>query len=301
MSTPFNRNTPEAIALLKRREKAVGFVGTCSDCGRESRCAVDTRHILPTVMGERTYGRCGDCACLRRRSGGEFERAVVASLLGVDFDNIALNGVRVERFADRASARPDRPNNDPWQHVDHEALAAAYRANEDHLVCMTGDPCAWCGTTLCTGPRFGQVSFQTFHGDLTVREQIGGGWRDLRGLRDVPAEARGGHQCVSCSTWFNDRWGGAGSADRRSLAASALSGLVRVSDPMMRVPYVGFGAATGLQFFFETRLKEGATYPWAHVSLRSLRESAQVALRRYSPSVAQEFAIDLDLHGTVTW
>ena len=271
-----------------------------SHCGSESLCKVDTLTRLPSLNGDAEYGRCVDCTTLDGGRGRrEFVRSAVARLLEVDVDNLALDRLRVDIFSERPSARPDRPNPEPWSHANLDALAGQYREREATLAGCAGGPCAWCGNTVTGLQRTERITL--FDGASTVLVPASGGWRSLRGVSNL-GTARGDlEQCESCTHWFNERWGGYGSQVRRSLAAAALCGLVRHGDSMMRTPFPDFGETVGLQFWHETGLSEGATSPWSHVDIGGLRRRASEALYAYSPSVARDFPIDVDNTATIGW
>lgn len=167
---------------------------------------------LPSLNGDAEYGRCVDCTTLDGGRGrAEFVRSVVSRLLEVDVDNLALDGLRVDMFSERPSARPDRPNLEPWSHAALDALAGQYREREATLAGCAGGPCAWCGITVTGLQRIERV---TLNNGSTVTVPDGGGWRSLRGGSDL-GSARGDlEQCESCTHWFNERWGGYGSQVR---------------------------------------------------------------------------------------
>lgn len=298
--TTLSRNIPEMIDLQKRVERARGATRTCRDCGSESLCKIATLTRLPSLNGDAEYGRCDECMTLDGGRGRpEFVRSVVARLLLVDVDNLALDGLRVDMFSERPSARPDRPNPEPWSHVALDALAGQYREREATLAGCAGGPCAWCGVSVTGLLRTERITL--FDGASTVLIPAGGGWRSLRGVGSL-GTARGDlEQCESCTHWFNDRWGGTGAQVRRSLATAALCGLVRHGDSMMRTPFPYFGEEVGLRFWHETGLTEGATYPWSHVEIGALRRRAADVIRAQGQSVARDFPIDVDNTATIDW
>jgi hypothetical protein len=90
------------------------------------------------------FGTCPDCAEL----GDNLDRTVAAELLDLPPDAAVLDGLRIERFADRADHDPGKPNRAPWAHVNRRALTTAAERATEALARRQGGPCWVCGATL---------------------------------------------------------------------------------------------------------------------------------------------------------
>jgi hypothetical protein len=143
--------TAESLAL-----RVHGIERVCHACGALARCdpgEVVTRRDL--AGRDRMFGTCHECVEL----GPNMDRTVAAELLELPPDAELLDGLKVERFADRTDHDPARPNRTPWAHVNKRALTTAAERAVEALERRAGGPCWCCGAVLTPrGTQWGACS-----------------------------------------------------------------------------------------------------------------------------------------------
>jgi hypothetical protein len=231
------------MSLLKRRDaeaeaealqqRVHGVQRTCGWCGAVAACDVTEVVYRRDLDGtELTFGRCRQCA----RLGDGWPTKVAAALLRLDADALALDGLRVERFVDRAGAHPDRPNTKPWAHVSVAGLTKQAEANRAALELRHGGPCRVCGSTLT--PK-------------------GTRWRQTR---------RGVVHCGRCDAWS----GGTDYTDEgwRVMASNVLLGRATVYERPHGPP--GLAEQLGLTLWSESGLSKGDVEPWSWLDTKAI-------------------------------
>lgn len=261
------KNTdPDAVERQRLREQIHGVEATCRACGIHGHVGTETIDLFVSVRGVATYGLCETCAT--REALGTLDRAAAADLLCLTVDDPALDGVKVTRFVDLAGHDPDRPNVEPFAHVDTHALAADVVERRRSIEDRTGGPCCCCGTTLAwPGAGFSTLT----SGD------------------------------IMCSTCFDvgSRWGFDREAIRNAAAAAALTG---EDVTMVSRNSAGLGRTLGVKLYAEHG-GPGAPEPWAHVDFDALRERARTdpAIRGDHPRVVELLDLDLDRPFDLIW
>lgn len=247
-------------------DPAAALARTCADCGVRSDVDPATIHVVADIAGnDHVYGTCP--ACIEARTANRLAPAAAHAVLGVDVDDPALIGVRIEAFSASPVADCDQPNTTPWAHVDRRRLADTVNANREAITAQTGGPCWACG---CVFTPFG-----------------------TRWTTERRPDGNDGPFCGACQDRELSRYGD----DGRCYAASVLVGFS--TDTVVRLP-ANFGPSSGLLFFYETGRTKGGTVPWAHVDARKLRSTA-AALILARQINAPSGRWHPDTVGTVEW
>lgn len=233
-----------APTLEQLRDRVKGRSLTCQACGARRPCL--QWHVVPDRVRnlEHTYGVCTDCSLSLRM--GALRSAVAREILNLDPDDEVLGHITAQAvplFIDEPGRVPERPNANPWQHVNHDRLAkwvADWRQDRDS---RRGGPCAWCG--------------------MPVTPQ-GTSWRTMS------LNGRSRATCGSCFGHIGHL--GTGSADARDLAAARIVGLTRRTHV---VTPRDLGGLLGVEWWHETGAKHPNKTPFAHLDLRAIRAEMQ--------------------------
>ena len=234
-----DEETAAQLAALAERVHPTTIRATCGWCGMWSNCGRDSASTTTGLDDQAlTWHVCTTCAALLGRK--RLDREVVAGLLGVDPGSPLLADVQVEAFRTVPGARPDKPNDQPWQHVSTRELGRQLdRLRHDREARTASHPCAFCGT---------------------IEKPDGG---------DFGYGPEGRPTCPSCS-WHigEDRQFLMRDGRRDYVAAWMLGDRLQSSPP-------GLGAQLGIRFAYEVDGWPGARGPWRHLDGRALKRRAK--------------------------
>lgn len=128
----------------------------CSGCGIEALSVGPVRIIHSEVTGrEDVYGTCEACNIPE----ASLSAAVLSEILDLEPGDPVLEHMSVTSFADDLATTAQRPNAEPWGHLNRPALAAEVAALRRDLTLRTSDtPCWYCGVNVTSRGRWHRVN-----------------------------------------------------------------------------------------------------------------------------------------------